>query len=68
MKPMGAAGLALAGSIGGGVQMVLTIREVGWGIFFDLLKSRYTLYFLIGTIALGAAFYTINPFLLHLIR
>lgn len=68
MKPLGAAGLALSGSIGGGVQMVLTIREVGWGIFFNLLKTRYSLYFLIGTIGIGAAFFALNQFLLHLIR
>ncbi|WP_295055648.1 murein biosynthesis integral membrane protein MurJ [Sulfuricurvum sp.] len=68
MKPLGAAGLALAGSIGGAVQMILTIREVGWNIFFNLLKTRFSLYFLIGAIGFGAAFYTLNQFLLHLIR
>lgn len=68
MKPLGAAGLALAGSIGGGVQMILTIREVGWGIFFNLLKTRYSLYFLLGTIGLGLVFFALNQFLLHLIR
>lgn len=68
MKPLGAAGLALAGSIGGAVQMVLTIKEVGWNIFFDLLKTRFTLYFILGTIGIGIAFYALNNFLLHLIR
>jgi len=68
MKPLGAAGLALAGSIGGGVQMLLTVREVGWGVFIDLLKTRYSLYFLLGMISLGSAFYLLNQFLLHLIR
>jgi len=68
MKPLGAAGLALAGSIGGGVQMLLTVREVGWNVFFDLLKTRYSLYFLLGMISLGSAFYLLNQFLLHLIR
>jgi putative peptidoglycan lipid II flippase len=68
MKPLGAAGLALAGSIGGAVQMILTIREVGWNIFFDLLKTRFSLYFLFGTIGIAIAFYALNNFLIHLIR
>jgi len=68
MGPMGAAGLALAGSIGGGVQLILTVKEVGWKIFFDLLKSRFSLYFLIGTAGFGAAFYVLNQFLINLIR
>lgn len=68
MQPLGAAGLALAGSIGGAVQFILTVKEVGWGIFFDILKTRFSLYFLIGTLGFGAAFYTLNQFLIHLIR
>ncbi len=68
MQYMGAAGLALAGSIGGAVQLILTVKEVGWKIFFDLLKTRFSLYFLIGAFGFGAAFYTLNQFLIHLIR
>lgn len=68
MQYMGAAGLALAGSIGGVVQLILTVKEVGWTIFFDLLKTRFSLYFLIGALGFGAAFYTLNQFLIHLIR
>jgi putative peptidoglycan lipid II flippase len=68
MQYMGAAGLALAGSIGGAVQLILTVKEVGWKIFFDLLKTRFSLYFLIGALGFGAAFYTLNQFLIHLIR
>lgn len=68
MQYMGAAGLALAGSIGGAVQLILTVKEVGWTIFFDLLKTRFSLYFLIGALGFGAAFYTLNQFLIHLIR
>lgn len=68
MGPMGAAGLALAGSIGGAVQLILTIKEVGWGIFSDLLKTRFSLYFLIGIGGFGTAFYALNQFLIHLIR
>jgi len=68
MYPMGPAGLALAGSIGGGVQMILTIREVGWKIFFDLIRSRYTFYYFLGMVTIGFAFYALNIFLLHYIR
>lgn len=68
MQSMGAAGLALSGSIGGAVQMVLTIREVGWKIFFDLLRSRYSLYFAVATVTIGTAFYFLNQFLIDLIR
>lgn len=68
MKPMGAAGLALAGSIGGGVQLILTVKEVGWSIFFNLLKTRFSLYFLIGAAGFGLAFTILNQFLINLIR
>lgn len=68
MNVMGAAGLALAGSIGGVAQLILTVREVGWKIFFDLLKSRYSLYFLVGILGFGALFYTLNTFLIQWIR
>jgi putative peptidoglycan lipid II flippase len=68
MKPMGAAGLALAGSIGGAVQLILTVKEVGWDIFFNLLKTRYSLYFVIGTLGIGILFYSLNLFLINLIR
>lgn len=68
MQYMGAAGLALAGSIGGMAQLILTIREVGWKIFFTLLKSKNTLYFLIAMSAFGIIFFYLNLFLLDLIR
>ncbi|MDD4854968.1 MAG: murein biosynthesis integral membrane protein MurJ, partial [Sulfuricurvum sp.] len=63
MKPMGAAGLALAGSIGGAVQLILTAREIGWGIVFNLLKTKYSLYFILGVGTFGVLFYTLNHFL-----
>ncbi|MDD4883306.1 murein biosynthesis integral membrane protein MurJ [Sulfuricurvum sp.] len=68
MKPLGAAGLALAGSIGGAVQMYLTMREVGWKIVFDILKSVYTLYFIFGVALFWGGFYSLNQYLVHLIR
>jgi putative peptidoglycan lipid II flippase len=68
MHPMGAAGLALAGSIGGAVQLILTIKEVGWKIFVKLLKSRNSLYFTVGMTSFGIMFYFLNQFLIDLIR
>lgn len=68
MKPMGAAGLALAGSIGGIVQLVLTAREIGFGIVLNLLKTKYSFYFILGVSIFGVLFYTLNHFLLNLIR
>ncbi|MFA5502637.1 MAG: murein biosynthesis integral membrane protein MurJ [Sulfurovaceae bacterium] len=68
MQPLGAAGLALAGSIGGMAQMILTIREVGWNRFVEIIKNIKTLYFLIGMAIFGIILYCINQFLIHLIR
>lgn len=68
MQPFGAAGLALAGSIGGMAQMILTIREVGWDRFVEIIKTIKTLYFLIGMTIFGIILYFINQFLINLIR
>lgn len=68
MEPMGAAGLALAGSIGGIVQLILTAREIGFGIVLNLLKTKYSFYFILGVSIFGVLFYTLNHFLLNLIR
>lgn len=68
MQEMGAAGLALAGSIGGLVQLILTIKEVGFGIFINLLKTPKTILFIVGIAIFGIMFYFLNQFLLHFIR
>ncbi|MGD9969513.1 MAG: murein biosynthesis integral membrane protein MurJ [Sulfuricurvum sp.] len=68
MQSMGAAGLALSGSIGGAVQLLLTVREVGWNLFFSMIKTRRTLYYLLGMGLTAVAFYFLNQFLLDLIR
>lgn len=68
MKPMGAAGLALAGSIGGIAQLILTAREIGFGIVLNLLKTKYSFYFILGVGIFGVLFYALNHFLLNLIR
>jgi putative peptidoglycan lipid II flippase len=68
MQSMGAAGLALAGSIGGVVQLILTAREIGWKLVSNLLKSKNSLYFILGVGTFGVLFYSLNHFLLNLIR
>jgi putative peptidoglycan lipid II flippase len=68
MQKMGAAGLALAGSIGGLVQLILTIKEVGFAIFINLLKTQKTTAFIVGVAIFAIMFYFLNQFLLHLIR
>ena len=68
MQFMGAAGLALAGSIGGMAQMILTVKEVGWNRFVEIIKNIKTIYFSIGMTIFGIILYFINQFLIHLIR
>jgi putative peptidoglycan lipid II flippase len=68
MKSMGAAGLALAGSIGGFAQLILTAREIGFTIVWNLIKTKYSFYFILGVGIFGVSFYTLNHFLLNLIR
>lgn len=68
MQFMGAAGLALSGSIGGIAQMYLTIREVGWGVFFNLIRSQYMIYFVFGIVVMSVIFIYINQYLIEWIR
>jgi len=68
MKPLGAMGLALAGSIGGWVLFILTIKEVGFKRFIDIIKSKKSLYFIIAMIFLGVALFYLNQYILTLIR
>jgi len=46
IMPMGASGLALAGTMGGFVGFFLTIRAFGTEKFFDILRSKKALYLL----------------------
>jgi putative peptidoglycan lipid II flippase len=68
MKPMGAAGLALAGSIGGWVLFVLTLREVGFEHVAPAFFSQRTLFLLGGLIVLGLGGYDLNIWIVNLIR
>jgi len=68
MNPLGAMGLALAGSIGGWTLFILTIREVGVERFFNILKSKYTIYFFIFLVIFGIVLWFLNIYILGLIR
>jgi len=68
MKPFGAMGLALAGSIGGWTLFILTIKEVGFNIFFEIIKSKKSLYFILSMLFLSIIFIYINELLISSIR
>jgi putative peptidoglycan lipid II flippase len=68
MKPMGAAGLALAGSIGGWVLFLLTLREVGVSRISGALFTKRTLLLLIGLLILAIGCFYMNGWLMGWIR
>jgi len=68
MHSMGASGLALAGSIGGWVLFIFTVKEVGIGKFSKIIKSKKSFYFILFTIILALLFSYINKYLLLYIR
>jgi len=68
MHPMGASGLALAGSLGGWVLFVFTVKEVGTDKFITIVKTKYSLYFVIVMPVFIVIIYFINLWILTLIR
>ncbi|PHS38742.1 MAG: murein biosynthesis integral membrane protein MurJ [Sulfurovum sp.] len=68
MHPMGASGLALAGSIGGWVLFIFTIREVGTERFLEIIKSKRSLYFVIMMLIFSFVIYFMNQWILTIIR
>jgi len=68
MQPMGASGLALAGSIGGWVLFILTVKEVGFDKFTAIVKSKKSLYFVVAMIGFSIIIYFVNMWLITLIR
>lgn len=68
MHPLGASGLALAGSLGGWVLFVLTVKEVGTERFLDIIRSKKALYLLLTLAALSLLLYQVNLLLLGLMR
>jgi putative peptidoglycan lipid II flippase len=68
MHSMGASGIALAGSIGGWVLFILTVKEVGTKRFIKIIKSKKSLYFLLFICIFSFIFFYLNTFLITLIR
>ncbi|HIP19196.1 MAG TPA: murein biosynthesis integral membrane protein MurJ [Sulfurovum sp.] len=68
MHPMGASGLALAGSIGGWVLFIFTVKEVGFDKFIAIVKTKYSLYFMIIMPIFIVLIYFINQWVLTIIR
>lgn len=68
MHPMGAQGVALAGSIGGWVLFILTVKEVGKERFIKIIKSKLSLYLLLSFTIFALLLYYINILLLQWIR
>jgi putative peptidoglycan lipid II flippase len=68
MHPLGAAGLALAGSIGGWVLFFFTVKEVGTERFVAIVKSRRSLIFMVSMPLFAVMLYFVNQWLLTIIR
>jgi putative peptidoglycan lipid II flippase len=68
MHPMGASGLALAGSLGGWVLFIFTVKEVGTDKFMHIVKTKYSLYFMIIMPLFVVTVYFVNQWILTLIR
>jgi len=68
MHPLGASGLALAGSLGGWVLFIFTVREVGSQKFINILKDKRSYYFLISMPLFAGIVYSANLWILEYIR
>jgi len=68
MHPMGASGLALAGSIGGWVLFIFTVKEVGTDRFLDIIKSKRSFYFIAMMLVFSLVIYFLNSWVVTLIR
>jgi putative peptidoglycan lipid II flippase len=68
MHTLGAVGLALAGSIGGWVLFVLTLKEVGYERFQAIVFSIRSLYWFLSMLVFGTLLYVLNGIVLEWIR
>jgi putative peptidoglycan lipid II flippase len=68
MQTMGASGLALAGSIGGWVLFIFTVREVGTDKFLTIIKSKKSFYLVASLLFFSLLLYYLNTFIMQLIR
>jgi len=68
MHPLGASGLALAGSIGGWVLFIFTVKEVGTAKFLEIIRSKRSIYLLVSLVLFSLLLYGLNHLLLEAIR
>jgi putative peptidoglycan lipid II flippase len=68
MDPMGAAGLALAGSLGGWTLLIFTVREVGMDRFVALFDSKRILYWIMTMMLFTLLLWHLNGLLIPLLR
>jgi len=68
MHTMGAQGIALAGSIGGWVLFILTVKEVGTQRFIAIVQSKKSIYLLLFLLSFSLILYYLNSVLLGWIR
>ena len=63
ITPMGVSGLALASTSGGFVSFVLTIRVFGLNNFMDIIRSKNSIYLLLGAIVFTFTLLAFKEFL-----
>ncbi len=68
MQSMGASGIALAGSIGGWVLFVLTVKEVGTERFMHIMKSKMLFYWGFISLLFSIILHYLNDALMLYIR
>ena len=68
MKLMGASGLALAGSIGGFIFFILTIRGVGFDKFMNIMNFKKLAYVVAGLVVSAFLLVFINELIMQWIR
>lgn len=67
ITPMGAAGLALAGTISGFIGFIMTIKAFGVKEFFDILKDKKAIYLVVGSAVLIILMMIVKRFLVNYI-
>jgi len=68
MHTMGASGLALAGSLGGWVLFILTVKEVGFDKFLTIIKSKNSFYLVASLLIFSFFLSYLNTFIMQIIR
>ncbi len=68
ISPLGVAGLALASTIGGYISFIFTVSAFGLKNFFDILRSKYTIYLVLGAIIFVIILIYLQKYLQHFIN